>query len=304
MNLFQKKILTLICTFVLICTAVCAAPAGMHSVPTDIRVTIHGAEIPAVCVNNSMYIAAEDLGFYGYGVAYDNSVRTLFVNKITSAAPTAIKYTPSAIKCTLDTDIKVYLNGEQVDKNATFAYDGKMWLNVTSISRYRDGNNTSDPGTPGYPHLLTSTWDGEKRLIAIDDAPMISAAEQRAKLLSYGGKREEYSTFLAFTETSYPGDGFEIVSLRVGGLPHGSATQWYYIADSGRFYCINTVTAPYALHNYWGNSEIKNARVEGNRFYFESMRMLNREPVVKTVYGQYYLDLDTTAVTVISEKEG
>lgn len=300
----MKKFAALLTTLFLICTCVCGAPVGMHSVPTDIRVFMYGVEIPSVCVNNSMYIPAENLSGFGFAVNYDNSVRTLFISKVTDDITAQDIHENVTVKNTLETDINVILNGETVPKNDTFAYDGKMWLNVSAICRYRDGNNYSDVGNPGYPHFLTKVWDGENRAVNIENSPLPSAKEQRDLLLSYNGNRENYSTFLAFTEESYPGEGFEVVSLRVGGLPHGAQTYWYYVADNGKAYSINTVTAPFAFYSYWGNCTITGGRVEGNRFYFKAQRMLTREPVVKTVSGEYYLDLETTVTHIISEKEG
>ncbi len=297
----MKRTVAFVLTLFMLYTCVNAAPSGMHSVPTDIRVMLYDSEIPSVCVNNSMYIAAENLGFYGYAVTYDDSVRALFVNKISDIITPVSSTERPVVKNTLETDISVYLNGELVPD--TFAWDGKMWLNVSAISRYRDGNNLSDPGNPGFPHYLTGTWNGENRTYYIEDSPLPSAKEQRDLFMSYGGNREQYS-FLSFTEESIPGDGFEIASLRIGGLPHGSNTFWYYIPDNGRAYSINHITAPYAFHSYWGTCQIMNPRVEGNRFYFEAHRTLSREPVVKTLYGEYYLDLETTATHIISEKEG
>ena len=300
----MKKITTFLSALFLIYTCDYSAPAGMHSVPTDIRVFMYGAEIPSVCVNNSMYIPAENLSDFGFAVNYDNSVRTLFISKVTDDITLQGIHEKLTVKNTLETDINVILNGETVPKNDTFAYDGKMWLNVSAICRYRDGNNYSDVGNPGYPHFLTKVWNGEDRAVYIENSPLPSAEEQTDLLLSYNGNRENYSTFPGFTEESYPGDGFEVVSLRVGGLPHGSKTFWYYIAGNGRSYSINGVTAPFTFYDYWGNCTIRNPHIEGNGLYFEAIRMLSREPVVKTVSGEYYLDLDTTVTHIISEKEG
>lgn len=300
----MKKLISFVCLLALACTSVSAAvPVGMHSVPTDIRVMLHGSEISACCVNNSMYIAAEDFTAYGYSAFYDDSVRALFISKISEEFPEPPAAQKLAVTNTLDTDIAVYLNGAKVDSNSVFAYNGKMYLNVSTISRYRDGHNASDPGRAGYPHLLTGNWDGENRIYYIEDSPLLPKDEQRAILVSYNGKREEYSSFLGFTETSYPGEDFEVVSLSVSGLPHGTFTDWYYINNNGRFYYINAVVEPYAFRNYWGNCQIRNARVEGNCLYFESLRLITREPVIKSLSGEYKLNLDTTELTVLNETE-
>lgn len=298
----MKKILTVILIICLFSTTVSGAvQSSFTPVPTDIKVTLHGKEIPSCAVNNSMYIAADDLAQYGYAVTYVDSVRTLFVNKV--GKPNEIMPEPCNVSKTQKSDIKVILNGENVDRiNAKFASNGKMYISANEISRYRDSLNHSDPGEEGYPHFLTSVWDGEKRILAIDDAPLKPKEEQIEWFLSYNGMREEYSSFLAFTENRYKGDGFEIVSLRIGGLPHGSATKWYYFGDDGKSFDINNVCSPFRMHNSWGNSSITNPRIEGRRFYFDGWRTMSLIDFSQGVYyGTYYLDLDTLVVNVVEE---
>lgn len=298
----MKKITAFLCILLILCPCVYSAPADMHSVPTDIRVYMYGVEIPSVCVNNSMYIPAENLARFGFSVNYIDSVRTLFINKVSDDILLQANYEKVTVKKTLATDINVILNGEYVPQNNIFAYDGKMWLDVASICRYRDGNNLSDIGNVGYPHFLSKKWNSENREIYIENSPLPSAEEQRKIMLSYGGNRENYSDFLGFDEQSFPGECFEVVSLRVGGLPHGSNIFWYYIEDSGKAYSINTVTSPFAFRDYWGQCTIRNGRIEGNKFYFEAQRLFSREPIVKAMSGEYYLDLKTMVTHIVSEE--
>lgn len=298
----MKKFLSILLCIILTSITAYAAPDGMWAQNTDIKVILHGKEIPSCAVNNAMYIAADDMVEYGYAVTYVDEVRTLFVNKV--GEPSDIMPESCNVEEAQATDIQVMLNGELINPNSAFAANGKMYICANSIARYRDGNNNSDPGKAGHPHMLTCVWDEENRIYYADDAPISSKEEQIAEFLSYGGNRENYSSFLSFTENYYRGEDFDIVSLRIGGLPHGSNTFWYYFADDGRSYSINTVVSPFRMHEGWGQCSIKNPRIEGRRLYFEGQRIMNLAvPSEGIYYGTYYLDLDTTVVNIVEEEK-
>lgn len=299
----MKRLLALLICIILSAGSVCAAPSGMSSQPTDIKVTLHGKEIPSCAVNNAMYIAADDFTEYGYAVTYVDSVRTLFVNKV--GTPSEIMPEKCDVKRTEDTDIMVIINGKTVSKNDTFAANGKMYVNSSAIAHYRDGNNLSDQGEAGYPNRLTSSWDGVKRIYEIEDAPVISKKEQIEWFISYNGKRHQYEGTFGLTEEFYRGENFDIVSRRMGGLPHGSSTTWMYFGDDGKSYSINEVLSPFRMHGAWGNSSISNPRIEGRRLYFEGRRVMNLAvPSEGGIYeGTYYLDLDTTVTHIVEEEK-
>ncbi len=296
----MKRFLAILLCAILTVSHVCAAPDGMWAQPTDIKVILHGKEIPSCAVNNSMYIAADDMGEYGYAVTYVDEIRTLFVNK--THQPTDIMPEPCTVGEAQATDIQVMLNGELLDANSKFAADGKMYICANAITYYISGQNVFDTGIPRYKYNLMPKWDSENRIYYIDDSPLPSKEEQIADFLSYGGNRENYSSFLGFTENFYRGEDFDVVSLRVGGLPHGANTFWYYYDDNGKSYSINTVLSPFKIHDAWGQCSIKNPRIEGRRLYFEGQRTMNLIDFSQGVYyGTYYLDLDTTVVNVIEE---
>lgn len=297
----MKKFLTVLLCIILITITAYAAPDGMWAQPTDIKVILHGKEIPSCAVNNAMYIAADDMVEYGYAVTYIDEVRTLFVNKV--GKPSDIMPEPCNVGEAQATDIQVMLNGELIERNDTFAANGKMYICANAITYYVSGQNVYDTGIPRYRYNLMPEWDGENRIYHVDDAPIPTKEEQIADFLSYRGNRENYSSFLGFTENYYRGEDFDIVSLRIGGLPHGSNTFWYYFGDDGKSYSINTVVSPFRMHSAWGISSIKNVRIEGRRMYFEGQRTINLAvPSDGIYYGTYYLDLDTTVVNVLEEE--
>ncbi len=298
---FMKKFLIILMCATLLCSTVHAAPDGMWAQPTDIKVVLHGKEIPSCAVNNAMYIAAEDMADYGYAVTYVDEVRTLFVNRV--GEPTDVVPDPCTVGEAQKTDIHVVLNGELMQENDTFAANGKMYICASAMTFYIDGQNEYDTGIPRYKYSLMPVWDGESRVYYIDHAPMPSKEEQMADFLSYNGNRENYSSFLSFTENHYRGEDFDIVGLRIGGLPHGSNTFWYYFGDDGFSYSINAIVSLFRMHDGWGQSTIKNPRIEGRRLYFEGQRTMNTAVISEGVYyGTYYLDLDTMVVSVIEEE--
>lgn len=293
----MKKFTSFILCVILLSFPVCA---GGLIQPTDISVELYGKKIPSVCVNNQMYIPADDLCHFGYTVTYIDEIRTLFVNK--TGEPDGVVPAENKISKTLGTDIKVFINGKQVEKSATFAANGKMYVSANVIARYSDGNNLSDSAVKGYPHALTKEWSEENRTLSLCDAVMPTKEEQKALWLSYGGNREEYS-FLSFTETEYKGEGFDVVCLRVGGLPRGSEESFYYFGDDGKTFSINAICNVYSLHKYGGGSTITNVRVEGRKMYFDASRLIMAEPQIKSEWGSYCLDFDTTAISVINGQE-
>lgn len=289
----MKKIMVLFLCLLLLFTTAYASSTSYRAVPTDIRVFLHGKEIPSCAVNNSMYISADDFAEYGYTVTYIDEVRTLFVNK--TGMPSDIMPEPCRVKEFAETDIRVLFNGTDIVRNAIYAANGKIYVNTSILAH----------GSPfeqwGYPNELTSTWDGKNRILYIEDNVLPSKDEQIERFLSYNGNREEY-TFLSFGEERFAGDGYEIVKLTVGGLPGGSSTEWFYAENSGKSYNLNEVTSIFRMYNPRGRCSISNPRVEGRRLYFDGMRTMNLAVPSEGIYeGKYYLDLDTTVVHTIEE---
>ena len=77
----MKKCIALFLFCFMITTSAYASDTHLIRQPSDIKVFLHGKEIPSCAVNNAMYIAADDFKEYGYAVTYVDEVRTLFVNK-------------------------------------------------------------------------------------------------------------------------------------------------------------------------------------------------------------------------------
>jgi len=118
----MKRLFTVLLTF-LICIGLMSgvsADSFKYALHTDIVAYINDAPIRSFNIDGFTGIVAEDLLQYGFGVKYDDSIRTLEVyrlnNKITST------YTPEELTAPVgskkakiyDTDIKTYVNGNLV----------------------------------------------------------------------------------------------------------------------------------------------------------------------------------------------
>ena len=118
----MKKLATYIIAFALI---IQTAFAAIQTTPTDIRVFIDGKEMPAVCLYNTMYIAADDLIYFGYNLKYDENIRTLFLNKTGLPSDAEV---PKNIVTTLEkTDIRLVING-RIAKTVLYAANGKLYM--------------------------------------------------------------------------------------------------------------------------------------------------------------------------------
>lgn len=289
----MKKIMALLLSSLLLFSSVYASGSTNKAASTDIRVFLHGKEIPSCATNNAMYISADDFAEYGYTVTYIDEVRTLFVNK--TGVPSDIMPQPCKVTEFTETDIRVLLNGTDLIRNAIFAANGKIYVNVSIIASGAIEEQWN------YPNELTSVWDGENRILYIKDNILPSKDEQIEDFLSYGGRREEY-TFLGFTEERFPGDECEVIKLRIGGLPSGYGVQWFYAEDNGKSFNLNEVTSIFRMYDAKGRCSISNPRIEGRRLYFDGIRTMSLAVPSEGIYeGTYYLDLDTTVVHTIKE---
>ena len=148
----MKKFTALFIAALMSASTVFASVPHLRKQPSDIKVFLHGKEIPSCAVNNSMYISAEDFKEYGYTVTYVDEVRTLFVNK--TGEPSDIMPEPCAVEYLQETDIQVILNGKFMDKYSAYAANGKMYLNASAVT--------------DQSYFLSAKWDGVSRSYSIE----------------------------------------------------------------------------------------------------------------------------------------
>lgn len=110
---------------------------------TDINAKIDGEFIPSYNINDYTAILAEDLSYYGFDVNWDENSRTLnVVSNITKRYWPIDTYDEryfegeiigSKLFDIYQTDIKVYLNGDEID---SFNIDGNTAIYIDSLSKY------------------------------------------------------------------------------------------------------------------------------------------------------------------------
>ena len=137
----MKRLFSVLLTF-LICTGMMcgvSADAPEYALHTDIVAYINDAPIRSFNISGFTGIVAEDLLQYGFGVMYDDSIRTLEVyrlnNKITST------YTPEELSAPVgtpkakiyETDIKTYVDGNLVQ---SFNIGGETIIFIDELMCY------------------------------------------------------------------------------------------------------------------------------------------------------------------------
>lgn len=103
---------------------------------TDILTTLDGIPIQGYNIGGRTLIILDDLDDYGFTVSYDDSIRTLIVNKTHKLAadfkPDIKRGTGGrVIGYTKNTDLKAYVNGNFAD---TMVVDGKLAAVVEELS--------------------------------------------------------------------------------------------------------------------------------------------------------------------------
>ncbi len=160
----KKTIRNILCSAMLCAVfSACTAHAAVGDIvdtiyTTDILTRVNGADIASFSIEGRTLIAMEDLRDYGFTAAYDDSIRTLFVNQ-TEETP---KNMPSIIRGTVggaagyvyETDIKVIFNDNPVN---AYAIDGRMAVIV------------EDLGVPEKYGMICG-YDDSKRLLTLDSA--------------------------------------------------------------------------------------------------------------------------------------
>ena len=215
----MKKIATYIIAFALI---IQTAFAAMQTTPTDIRVFIDGKEMPAVCLYNTMYIAADDLIYFGYNLKYDENIRTLFLNKTGLPSDAEV---PKNIVTTLEkTDIRLVINGRAV-KTVLYAANGKLYVSAAYLSYERDGNDTEQPEKGNY-FGMENYWNGDTRTLEIKSIALPTKEEQ----IKAFSAQDESMSFLSWTETAHwQGSFFDVVRFAQSGTSHGTYFYTKYI---------------------------------------------------------------------------
>ena len=134
----MKLCMGLTAALLLTCAAGINVSAEEESYPiysTDIVTTLDGIPIQGYNIGGRTLIILDDLSDYGFTVAYDDSVKTLLVNKTNGPTPGFYPQIESLgdgriIGNTIKTDIKAYVNGSFVK---TYVVEGKLAAEIETL---------------------------------------------------------------------------------------------------------------------------------------------------------------------------
>ncbi len=282
----MKKFAAHIIAFTLI---IQTAFAAMQTTPTDIRVFIDGKKMPAVCLYNTMYIAADDLIYFGYNLKYDENIRTLFLNK--TGLPSDTEVPKNAVASLEKTDINLVINGRAV-KTLLCAANGKLYVSAAYLSYERDGYDTAQPEKGNY-FGMESYWNGDTRTLDIKSISLPTKEEQIKEFST----QDESTSFLSWTETAHwQGSFFDVVRFAQSGTPHGTYFSTKYFADNGVSAYLENIFKLYDFYDSWGHTTTYNEEFRDDKLYFEGTKTDGRT-------GKYYLDFNTLAIITLEETE-
>lgn len=217
----MKKFVCLIAAIILLSTVSAAAKNGDVKQPyftTDILTYMDGIPIQTWSLNGRMLIALEDLESYGFSVSYDESIRTLFVNKTNEPYedfhPVYERGKEGEIAgYTYETDIEAYVNGTYIP---TESINGKLLAVAEDLGRVVNENDDymlwihswggestvsaqayEKYGKYGVSHYFMShVWDAENRVLNIyNTTGTLPSYEERIQAIKDEHSFTAYETF-------------------------------------------------------------------------------------------------------------
>lgn len=158
---------------------------------TDIQTTLDGLPIDGYNIGGETLIILDDLGDYGFTVEYDDSIRTLLVNKTHSPSP---DFHPQAergvprkiIGRAEETDIQAYVNGSYIE---TYTVNGKLAAIAEKL-----GDRTKFAGlTESSQYNMGYIYNDADRTLRIDTTPddELSYDEKLSALYSYTAQNQD-----------------------------------------------------------------------------------------------------------------
>ena len=136
---------------------------------TDILTYVDDTPIRGYAINGKTMICLEDLRDYGFTVNYDDSVRTLYVDKTSEKSPDFTPFFERGVVGgvagdVLKTDIKAYVNG--VRANA-YAIDGRMVAAVEDLGTTEEKPALSDNENPILNCKMSYTYNDFERALRL-----------------------------------------------------------------------------------------------------------------------------------------
>ena len=221
---------------------------------TDIITYFDGKQIEGYSLDGRMMICLEDLKNYGYTVEYDDSIRTLFVNKDGEVADDFSPYfergTIGGIAgYTYETDIVAYVNGVYVD---TENIGGRLVAVAEDLANVAEEDNPNKEfGTSKY--FMSHSYDDATRTLNVYSLSG-SGLNANQMLDNLNNMKTPYGQgfYAARVQKAYPiYDGGYLVYVNQSSS-HGYNSSLYMLKNGGEYININNVLRQYKLVTEWG----------------------------------------------------
>jgi len=143
---------------------------------TDIVTYLNGMKIPSYNIGGKTVIVVEDLERYGFQVEWNEEGRylTVYSNRMPEAVPEYIppkKSSPGKMIGNIyETDIKVSINDESIEKKHIYNIGGRTVIEVSAISEFDpDEEHYGTFGRSGYSRYgFHFVWHPEERIVEIE----------------------------------------------------------------------------------------------------------------------------------------
>lgn len=205
---------------------------------TDILTMLDGVPIQGYNIGGETLISLDDLDDHGFTVAYDDSIRTLFVNKTheacTETAP-EIKRSSGGniIGYTVDTDIKAYVNGHYIK---SYVVEGKLAASTETLG---DRTKFSRYGISYTAYNMECSYNNDDRMLSINTAPSDEASyeEKLNGFYEYFQADRQYIP----ADIEEKGDEYTVVLLDENKSDGRTITHIFMIYRNGLFIDISSI---------------------------------------------------------------
>ncbi len=267
---------------------------------TDILTTLDGIPIQGYNIGGRTLIILDDLGDYGFTVAYDDSVRTLFVNKTHEPSPDLSPEIESfdsgrIIGNTIETDIEAYVNGSYIQ---TYVVNGKLAAEIELL-----GERTlfEDRGATHSKYNMEYVYSDTDRTLAVSTLPSDepSYEDKLNGALSYIERSDIY-TFGSIEKN----DDFDIVIFEENNYDDRKLTHMFMLYHNGLYIDMSGILdAVYGFGNFpyltVFDGQISDDKTEF-LFYGEKYRPTGMRSSEFIEAGNYKMDLCSGIVSRVN----
>lgn len=191
-----------------------------HIYATKITAQINGHTLRSYNIGGKTAVVVEDLEDYGFTVTWNETERTLWVERSMAAQVTG-DYHPERAAQTVGavqgniytTDIKTYVQGMEVE---SFALDGETAIAMDQLTQ---------------AGILV--WDAERQKaeLTLAEDPMEFVLDQVEEQLNRSGLSSWFER--------YPGYQGTLAVYGQSGTPHGSTCMMLYVSQNGRQFRVD-----------------------------------------------------------------